>query len=41
MIEVAAILSAVVQHWADFWIILALLGLASGRSSPPAMLWRR
>ncbi len=25
MIEVAAILSALVQHWADFWIITALL----------------
>lgn len=25
MIEVAAILSALVQHWADFWIIMALL----------------
>ena len=25
MIEVAAILSALVQHWADFWIIIALL----------------
>jgi H+-transporting ATPase len=25
MIEIAAILSAVVHHWADFWIILALL----------------
>jgi H+-transporting ATPase len=25
MIEVAAILSAVVRHWADFWIILTLL----------------
>ncbi len=25
MIEIAAILSAVVRHWADFWIILALL----------------
>jgi H+-transporting ATPase len=27
MIEVAAILSAVVQHWVDFWIIFALLML--------------
>ena len=25
MIEIAAILSVVVHHWADFWIILALL----------------
>ncbi len=25
MIEIAAILSAVVRHWTDFWIILALL----------------
>jgi H+-transporting ATPase len=25
MIEVAAVLSAVVQHWEDFWIIVALL----------------
>ncbi len=25
MIEVAAVLSALVQHWADFWIIFALL----------------
>jgi len=25
MIEVAAVLSALVQHWADFWIIVALL----------------
>ncbi len=25
MIEVAAVLSALVQHWADFWIIIALL----------------
>ena len=25
MIEMAAILSAVVRHWADFWIILTLL----------------
>lgn len=25
MIEIAAILSAVVRHWADFWIILAIL----------------
>jgi len=25
MIEIAAILSAVVRHWADFWIILTLL----------------
>ena len=25
MIEIAAILSAIVRHWADFWIILALL----------------
>ena len=30
MIEVAAILSAVVQHWADFWIILALLMFNAG-----------
>ena len=30
MIEVAAILSAVVQHWADFWIILALLIFNAG-----------
>jgi H+-transporting ATPase len=25
MIEIAAILSAIISHWADFWIILALL----------------
>jgi len=25
MIEVAAILSAIIRHWEDFWIILALL----------------
>ena len=25
MIEIAAIISAVIQHWADFWIITALL----------------
>lgn len=25
MIEIAAILSAVIHHWADFWIIAALL----------------
>lgn len=25
MIEIAAILSAIVRHWADFWIILTLL----------------
>ena len=25
MIEIAAVLSAVVRHWADFWIILAFL----------------
>ncbi len=25
MIEVAAVLSALVQHWADFWIIITLL----------------
>ena len=30
MIEVAAILSAVVQHWADFWIIVALLVFNAG-----------
>jgi len=30
MIEVAAILSAVVQHWADFAIILALLAFNAG-----------
>jgi H+-transporting ATPase len=27
MIEIAAVLSAVINHWADFWIILALLVL--------------
>ncbi|WP_297498771.1 plasma-membrane proton-efflux P-type ATPase, partial [Thermococcus sp.] len=27
MIEVAAILSAVIRHWADFWIIMTLLAL--------------
>ena len=27
MIEIAAVLSAVVQHWADFWIIITLLAL--------------
>ncbi len=30
MIEVAAILSGVVRHWADFWIILALLVFNAG-----------
>jgi H+-transporting ATPase len=30
MIEVAAILSALVRHWADFWIILALLIFNAG-----------
>ncbi|HEB95984.1 MAG TPA: hypothetical protein ENI96_06085, partial [Sedimenticola thiotaurini] len=25
MIEIAALLSAVLRHWADFWIIVALL----------------
>jgi H+-transporting ATPase len=30
MIEVAAILSAVVHHWEDFWIILALLLMNAG-----------
>ena len=30
MIEVAAILSAVVHHWEDFWIILVLLLLNAG-----------
>jgi len=30
MIEVAAILSAVVRHWADFTIILALLVMNAG-----------
>lgn len=25
MIEIAAVLSAIINHWADFWIILALL----------------
>ena len=30
MIEVAAVLSAVVQHWADFWIIMALLLFNAG-----------
>jgi len=30
MIEVAAILSGVVQHWDDFWIILALLVFNAG-----------
>ncbi len=27
MIEVAAILSAIIRHWADFWIIMTLLAL--------------
>ena len=27
MIEIAAILSAVIRHWADFWIIMTLLAL--------------
>jgi len=30
MIEVAAVLSALVQHWADFWIIVALLVFNAG-----------
>ncbi len=30
MIEVAAILSGLVRHWADFWIILALLIFNAG-----------
>ncbi len=30
MIEVAAILSALVQHWPDFWIIVALLVFNAG-----------
>ncbi len=30
MIEIAAILSGVVQHWADFWIIVALLIFNAG-----------
>ncbi len=30
MIEVAAVLSAVVQHWPDFWIIVALLIFNAG-----------
>jgi H+-transporting ATPase len=30
MIEVAAMLSAVVRHWEDFWIILALLLMNAG-----------
>jgi H+-transporting ATPase len=30
MIEVAAVLSAVVHHWEDFWIILALLLMNAG-----------
>ncbi len=30
MIEVAAILSALVQHWPDFWIITALLAFNAG-----------
>ncbi len=30
MIEVAAVLSAVVQHWPDFWIIVALLVFNAG-----------
>src|SRR5579872_1028005 len=30
MIEVAAVLSAVVRHWEDFWIILALLLMNAG-----------
>ena len=27
MIEIAAVLSAVIRHWADFWIIMTLLAL--------------
>ncbi|HFD79051.1 MAG TPA: plasma-membrane proton-efflux P-type ATPase [Gammaproteobacteria bacterium] len=30
MIEVAAVLSAIVQHWPDFWIIVALLLFNAG-----------
>lgn len=30
MIEIAAILSGLVQHWADFWIIIALLIFNAG-----------
>jgi H+-transporting ATPase len=30
MIEVAAVLSAIIHHWEDFWIILALLLLNAG-----------
>ena len=30
MIEVAAVLSALVQHWPDFWIIIALLLFNAG-----------
>ena len=30
MIEIAAILSGLVRHWADFWIILALLAFNAG-----------
>ncbi len=30
MIEIAAVLSALVQHWADFWIISALLVFNAG-----------
>ncbi len=30
MIEVAALLSALLQHWADFWIIIALLIFNAG-----------
>ena len=30
MIEVAAILSAVINHWEDFWVILVLLLLNAG-----------
>ncbi len=30
MIEVAAVLSALVQHWADFWIIITLLVFNAG-----------
>jgi len=40
MIEVAALLSMIVKHWADFFIIIALLA-ASGRNIRPATRWKR
>jgi len=30
MIEIAAVLSLIVHHWADFWIIFTLLLLNAG-----------